>query len=816
MTDREKDIRGSRRRAGDSEQDCAVQDTTHSATISPEKDGARPMKDAPTRDGQVGAEERDKHPQPAEVETVHDASTRADQKDLLPDTDAALDFLEKFRSNGPWVLTTIAPDGGQISTATFDGSSRDAMRKWIETRQGKKNLYFSVNDTSDGLTSKAKKSDIAAARALHVDVDPRVGEPIDAERERILSDLRAYNPKPTVIVDSGGGFQAFWLFDGPVLLPGVPDDDTRHLPIETRSRYIEAEVQADTCHNIDRVMRLPGTINIPGKKKIKKGRTPALAHVVEADWSRTYSLEDFPAVERTPVSNASRPLTPSKPAELNSLPVSDLIKALIVNGADPDEPARYPSRSEAVFAVLCAFAGAGVSEADALSVILEPGYAISAHIREQKDPEKYARRQIERACEHVNDSFERDKNKRPLSTSQRNIRIALRRLGVIVRHNQFSGQDCLEGLNGYGPWLNDPAIDRLWLMVDAQFKFRPTRDFFLTVIRDAARQNSFHPVDEYLAGLRWDSVPRIGRWLTTYGGAEDTAFVRAVGELTLIAAVRRVRQPGVKFDEMLVIEGPQGTSKSSALKVLAVQEEWFTDDLPLNAKAQQVIETLSGKWIVEAGELNGMRRGGTDQLKGFLSRTHDKARMAYDRLASEVPRQCIIVGTTNDSRYLRDTTGGRRFWPVAVERFDLEALRSDRDQLWAEAAKLEAEEASIRLDPVLYDEAAAEQNARRVEDPFYDRLHAVLGEQIEGKLKTEDAWRIIEKPSGQRTQDDNARLGDAMKRLGFDRKQRRFGGNPEYCYVRGVHAQRITPRIDQNGEVEGVALTDGDGPVKPF
>lgn len=112
-----------------------------------------------------------------------------------------------------------------------------------------------------------------------------------------------------------------------------------------------------------------------------------------------------------------------------------------------------------------------------------------------------------------------------------------------------------------------------------------------------------------------------------------------------------------------------------------------------------MIEALSGKWIVEAGELKGNRKAGTDHLKGFLSRTDDKARMAYDCREREVPRQCVIIGTTNDSRYLRDTTGNRRFWPVALEGFDLEALRRDRDRLWAEAAAREAGGASIRLDP---------------------------------------------------------------------------------------------------------------------
>ena len=283
----------------------------------------------------------------------------------------------------------------------------------------------------------------------------------------------------------------------------------------------------------------------------------------------------------------------------------------------------------------------------------------------------------------------------------------------------------------------------------------------------------------------------------------------------LIAAVRRVRQPGIKFDEMLVLESDQGKDKSTALKVLAIRDEWFSDDLPLNANTQRVIEAIAGKWIVEAGELKGMKKGDVAHLKGFLSRTHDNARLAYDRRATEFPRQCVIVGTTNDAQYLRDTTGNRRFWPVKVDRFDMDALRRDRDQIWAEAAAREGEGKPIRLDPLLWDAAAEAQDKRRVEDPFYESLLAVLGEETEGKLRAEDAWRIVGKPKGMRDQNDNERLGAAIRRLGFESSQRRFGRGPEAAYVRGDGVRRLGLEVDRNGEIVGLILTDGRDP-EPF
>jgi predicted P-loop ATPase len=132
---------------------------------------------------------------------------------------------------------------------------------------------------------------------------------------------------------------------------------------------------------------------------------------------------------------------------------------------------------------------------------------------------------------------------------------------------------------------------------------------------------------------------------------------------------------------MLVLESPQGGDKSTGLQTLAVNPDWFSDDLPLNAEGKKVIESLLGHWIIEAAELTGMRRGEIEGLKAFLSRQIDRARMSYGRVVTEAPRQCVIFGTTNSRQYLRDNTGNRRFWPIAVKPFDIKALTRARDQL---------------------------------------------------------------------------------------------------------------------------------------
>lgn len=401
-------------------------------------------------------------------------------------------------------------------------------------------------------------------------------------------------------------------------------------------------------------------------------------------------------------------------------------------------------------------------------------------------------------------NFSKDKKGQIIADSQDNIRLALDALGVGVSYDEFADRMLIEGLPDQGPVLDDPALDRLWLVIDERFKFRPSRFFFQVFMTDLARQNGFHPVIDYIDRQNWDGENRLDTWLTTYGGAPDNEYTRAVGKLALIAAVRRVRRPGAKFDEMLVLESGQGLEKSSALAVLAIQDDWFTDDLPLNSDGKKVIEQTTGKWIIEASDLSGMSKAEIEHLKAFLSRRRDRARLAYGRTTTERSRHFIVIGTTNSTAYLLDTTGNRRFWPVTIERFDLDALRRDRDQLWAEAASREAAGESIRLDPALYAAAARQQEARRIEDPWETELANVLGD-LNGRLLPADVWLLLGMPISRREPRHNSRLGEVMRRLGFTRKKLRHNGKPVGVYVRGDKSDwehRIFITIDADGRRE--------------
>ena len=386
--------------------------------------------------------------------------------------------------------------------------------------------------------------------------------------------------------------------------------------------------------------------------------------------------------------------------------------------------------------------------------------------------------------------FLRD-NKQHIFNTQYNIEVAIRKLRVLLRYDEFSGDEVVEGLTGYGPRFDDPATNHLRLKIDSTYSFLPGRELFHDVTANIARRNKFHPVRDYLTALAWDQEPRLERWLIDYAGAPDTPYVRAVSRIVLVAACRRIRKPGAKYDEMLILESPQGTDKSSGLRALAANEDWFTDDLPLGSDTRRFMESTVGKWIIEAGELKGMGKSDVNALKQCLSRQRDEARMAYGHKNARVARQFVIIGTTNETDgYLRDGTGNRRFWPVRIQRFDLARLRADRDQLWAEAAEAEALGESIRLDPRLYGDAAIEQEARlRGDDPLIDVLYRAIGNRT-GKLRVSDAFLICGLEAGKVNQDQIERFGKAIRELGWERQRRRFDGALEYAYVKGTATER--------------------------
>lgn len=721
------------------------------------------------------------------------------------------EFLEMARPDRQFVLGAIPVEGGAPKVRTFEDAG--AAADWAATMNADEahNLYWTHNRLHGPAKIKPSEKDVAEVLFTHVDIDPRPpGQGLsddakvewnDAERDRILGELRTFSTQPTFIVDSGGGFQSFWRLEAPLFVGGAPESIANAKAYNVGLR--DSFVGADNCQSLDHLMRLVGTVNWPDEKKRKKGRKPRLATVVDRDGPVSDLSAFMPAsVEpqrraRSPSASTAAPRGVVRKlcdiTELDQWGIgeADRLRVLIVQGCDPDK--FEGDRSKVVCDLCCNLHRRGVPAGLIVGIISDPTWAISEHVIEKggRDTSGYAWRQVERAIglvEADGEPFEVDKHGTPYP-SQRNIRLALTKMGVRVRYDRFADRAALIGLDGFGPHLSDAAMTRMRLRVEEEFKLKVGKETFCDVVEDAARRDDFHPVVDYLDALVWDGTPRLDGWLTTYLEAGDNEYTRHVGTIMLVAAVRRVRRPGCKFDEMVVLESEQGKSKSSALSVLAVQEDWFSDDLPLSAEAKLVIERTQGRWIIEAGELSGMGRKGVEHLKAFLSRRVDRSRMAYGRLTHEAPRHFIVVGTTNDDRYLMDSTGNRRFWPVEVGDIDLDALARDRDQLWAEAAIREASGESIRLDRALWQAAAFQQEERRALDPFVAPL-ADLFRDLQGKVRTSDVWRFVGTPVGQRTPEQERRLGIAMRDLGFERTKARFGSGTENCYRRGNEAGR--------------------------
>ena len=378
-------------------------------------------------------------------------------------------------------------------------------------------------------------------------------------------------------------------------------------------------------------------------------------------------------------------------------------------------------------------------------------------------------------------------DKKPRSTCL-NSEVAIRALQIECEKDQFheklfAGGYMIERWSGD---LTDEVIQMIRKAIRAKFGFDPGEKNVRDACIQMCLENQFDPVLDYLDGLKWDGTPRLDRWMASYLGAANTELNRTIGRLVLIAAVRRQRRPGTKFDQIVVLESKEGFGKSTAIEILAGSDN-FSDQTILNKQEREQQEAMTGIWLYEIADLTGMKKADIEHIKSFASRTVDRARPAYGRFREDRPRRTIFFATTNDDDYLKSQTGNRRFWPVSVGRIDLASLIRDRDQLWAEAVACEARGDTIALPERLWKTAGDEQERRLEADSWEDCVVNYLAIGGKTDVTTHDVLvdnQFIRMDPARIGRFEQMRAGNILRKLGFQRYKKWVGTHTQNRYRR--------------------------------
>lgn len=339
-------------------------------------------------------------------------------------------------------------------------------------------------------------------------------------------------------------------------------------------------------------------------------------------------------------------------------------------------------------------------------------------------------------------------------------------------------------------WTDDEDVSLIQAWFQGAWGRKWARQTIVDAMIVVARRNTFHPILDWLDGLKWDEEARLDTWLRKGFDVRNefsqdseewrarNAYHAVVGARFLIAAVRRLRQPGCKFDHLLILEGAQRIGKSTAVANLFGVEH-FTDDVPTDLKSKDAALGLHGKWCVEFAEIEHLVRTEVEVIKAFLSRAVDHFRPPYGEKFIDVPRASVLIGTTNSDDYLRDGTGNTRMWPVFCESVNLEWLAANRDQLWAEAAAREAAGEVIWLDDARMQDQAKAATDHRLSGEVWEP--AIVQWLTKGETVIDEAGgfpltaaRVLEHAIGMSKDKMNRaaemRVGAVLRAFGCERK----------------------------------------------
>jgi hypothetical protein len=697
--------------------------------------------------------------------------------------------------------------------------------------QAERGAFFCVGTLRDP-TKERSKENIAETSMLHADIDFKL---VNDSRTDVERRLKALEYPPSVMVFSGNGVHAYWLLKESIVNPAETSEVDR---IEAYLRQLCDVVGGDAqvCE-IARVMRLPGTHNTKnGERKpveIIHAPVDAEGRLIRYEIS---DLEEWLAMQSPVILRKVRPRAVTVGQAIDNDPHLAYAKEF---GFKP--PIDVAKRLDEMMFMAMGDASVHKTQLSVTASLMKRGEAIDDVVELVLAATKaaagdygkrwnwqYEKRSIRDMCETAlkkypptalsvvrRNDVPRVSGTEPswedyLIVSAKGVPKPLlaNAITMLRYHPDWSG------VLSYNEFALLVSVDKAppWFKSTSRWSQRPWAehdDLLLTewlqhqdvavnaataaqAVETVARDRSIHPVLAYLDGLEHDGTKRVETWLTDFLGVEDSPYTRAVGQAMLIAAVARIRNPGCKVDNVPILESDkQGKLKSTAIKTMFYP--WFSDELADLGSKDAAMQT-SGVWGIEMSELDSMFKSEVSKAKAFITRTTDRFRPPYGRRLIESKRSCVFWGTTNQDEYLKDETGGRRFWPLKVGTISIEGLKAALDQLWAEAQVLYAAgtpwwivDASVKSE--------AEQSNRQVSEKAWDELVAdyTTGKNevtvinvLRDALFFQEVSRI--------SQSDQNRVVRCLKMLGFKKVRAMVDGTRSYSYRREMVGEgTVTP-----------------------